>query len=271
MTTGPPPAPDARDSPAPVTVSGKHGSAGPRPRAQLLWPRRHPIAAVISAVVLIAAMVWGVKLVQLNQSVEMYRAYWAKPRGNPGGLLYVALGDSAAQGIGASSPERGYVGLLAVRMREQTGRPVRVVNLSRSGAKIRDLVDTQLPQLRGLRPDVVTVAIGGNDVRTYDPARFTADAAELTAALPAGTFIADIPDFMHGRWGDRAAEAAGILAASADANRLRVVRLHHTQRDRGAKAMVTDFAADWFHPNDRGHRVWEDAFWNELRGSPPVK
>jgi vancomycin resistance protein YoaR len=25
--------------------------------------------------------------------------------------------------------------------------------------------------------------------------------------------------------------------------------------------MATDFAADWFHPNDRGHRVWADAFW----------
>lgn len=26
----------------------------------------------------------------------------------------------------------------------------------------------------------------------------------------------------------------------------------------------------WFHPNDRGHRVWADAFWNVLRlpGAP---
>ena len=28
--------------------------------------------------------------------------------------------------------------------------------------------------------------------------------------------------------------------------------------------MLTDFAADWFHPNDRGHRVWADAFWDEM-------
>jgi hypothetical protein len=28
--------------------------------------------------------------------------------------------------------------------------------------------------------------------------------------------------------------------------------------------MLTHFAADWFHPNDRGHRVWADAFWSEI-------
>lgn len=90
--------------------------------------------------------------------------------------------------------------MLAERMREQTGRPVQVVNLSRSGATIRDLLSMQLPRLRELRPDVVTVAIGGNDVRSYERARFSADADELTAALPPGTHIADVPDFMHGRW-----------------------------------------------------------------------
>ena len=28
--------------------------------------------------------------------------------------------------------------------------------------------------------------------------------------------------------------------------------------------MLTHFAADWFHPNDRGHRVWADAFWDRM-------
>ena len=182
----------------------------------------------------------------------------------------MALGDSAAQGIGASRPERGYVSLLAGRMREQTGRPVQVINLSRSGATIRDLLDTQLPKLRELRPDVVTVAIGGNDIRSYERGRFLADVDELTAALPRGTHIADVPDFMHGRWGDRAVEAGEIVTASAGAHQQHIVRLHNTQRDRGAGAMLTDFAADWFHPNDRGHRVWADAFWNTLRHSPAL-
>ena len=28
--------------------------------------------------------------------------------------------------------------------------------------------------------------------------------------------------------------------------------------------MLTQFAADWFHPNDRSHRVWADAVWTEI-------
>jgi len=258
---------EPRDRAGGHTASGESGMAGRRRSGVLTWLRRHRLPAVIGAAMLIGAGAWGVKLVLLAQSVDGYRTYWAGPRGEPGGLVYVALGDSAAQGIGASHPERGYVGLLAERIREQTGRPVQVVNLSRSGATVRDLLDTQLSPLRELRPDIVTVAIGGNDVRGYDPARLSAAIDELTAALPAGTFIADVPDFMHGRWGDRAAEAAAIVTASASAHQLRVVPLHDVQRGRGAGAMLTDFAADWFHPNDRGHRVWADAFWSELRSS----
>ena len=83
---------------------------------------------------------WAAKAARVGCSVSRYADYWAVPRGEAGGLLYVALGDSAAQGVGASRPELGYVGLLAQRMREQTGRPVQVVNLSRSAARLADLV-----------------------------------------------------------------------------------------------------------------------------------
>lgn len=211
-----------------------------------------------------------VKLFRLAQSVEINRSYWADPRGERGGIVYVALGDSAAQSIGASRPERGYVGLLAKWMREETGSPVLVVNLSRSGATVRDVLDTQLPRLLPLQPDIVTVAVGGNDIRSYNPARFAADVEELAAALPAGTLVADVPYFMHGRWEDDADQAAETVAKGARAHQLQVVPLHRALRDRGAIAMLTDFAADWFHPNDRGHRVWADALWTELRRSPAL-
>ena len=47
-----------------------------------------------------------------------------------------------------------------------------------------------------------------------------------------------------------------------------VVPLHAALQARGWKAMLTDFAADWFHPNDRGHRVWADAFSAAWTGPP---
>ncbi|MDP1807662.1 MAG: SGNH/GDSL hydrolase family protein [Acidimicrobiales bacterium] len=193
-----------------------------------------------------------------------YRTYWSVPRGAEGGILYVALGDSTGQGIGAGGPERGYVGLLARRLRAMTGCPVQVLNLSRSGARIHDVVVEQLPRLAGLAPDVVTVAVGGNDLKGYDAARFRADVDALVAGLPSGTVVGDVPWFMHGGTGRKSGEAASYLAAQAGTRGLPVARLHRAMRERGWRSMITDVAADWFHPNDRGHRVWADAFWEAM-------
>ena len=231
--------------------------------------RRSRVAWVSVAVLAVVLSWWGTKVWALRSSVESYAAYWSEPRGERGGLVYVALGDSAAQGIGASSPSRGYVGRLAERMRTETGRPVLVVNLSVSGAQIADLVRDQLPRLAALppdlQPDVVTVAIGGNDVLDYDRPGFARDAAALTAALPPQSVVADVPYFMHGSVERRAAAAGVVLETAARAQGLAVAPLHDAQQARGSSAMLTDFAADWFHPNDRGHRVWADAFWPEVQ------
>lgn len=227
----------------------------------------HPVAAALLAAVLVLVAAWAVKLGQVTLGVRSNADCWSQPRGETGGLLYVALGDSAAQAVGASDPQHGYVSLLADRLRTSTGKPVEIVNLSRSGARIRDVLDTQLPALAALgrTPDVVTVAIGGNDVRAYDRATFAREAGRLAAALPAGTYMADAPYFMHGRWERDADQAAGLLRREAAEQGLRPVPLHSALKAQGAKEMLTQFAADWFHPNDRGHRVWAQAFWREMR------
>lgn len=196
--------------------------------------------------------------------MEDYARWWEQPRGEPGGLLYVALGDSAAQGIGASRPGRGYVGLIAQRLRDTTGRPVQVVNLSRSGARTADVVAEQLPRLAGLEPDVVTVAVGGNDIGDDDPGRYERDVAALVEGLPAGAVIADTPYFMHGGGQRRAEDATATIIRLAGRTGLQVAPLHDTLRRRGQRAMATEYAADSFHPNDRGHVVWASAFWSVI-------
>lgn len=235
------------------------------------WTRRHPWTTVLFAVGLVIAAVWVIQLARVDASVRSNADYWSQPRGQTGGLLYVALGDSTAQSIGASKPENGYVGLLALRLRHRTGHPVEVVNLSKSGARISDVLDTQLPALAALgrTPAVLTVGIGGNDIRAYDRATFAAQTDRLTAALPAGTYVADAPYFMHGRWERDAQQAADLLKTSAAKRGLRPVALHEALRAQGSQAMFTQFAADWFHPNDRGHRVWADAFWTRIEGNLP--
>jgi acyl-CoA thioesterase-1 len=195
--------------------------------------------------------------------IERARLFWAEPCGESGGLVYVALGDSVAQGLGGSTPATGYVGLLAERLR--AAGPVQVVNLSASGARIQDVVDDQLPRLRALdRVDVVTLDIGGNDVRRYDPVRFEREITALLAGVPAGTIVADLPYFMHGHWERDALVASRLLREAAGLRGLPVVPLHAVLAQRGWKGMFGDYAADFFHPNDRGHRVWADAFWPQV-------
>src|SRR5260370_15886356 len=56
------------------------------------------------------------------------------------GPLWVVLGDSTAQGLGAPSPEGGYVGQVLAELRRATGLPWRLLNLSTSCPLIRDVL-----------------------------------------------------------------------------------------------------------------------------------
>src|SRR5215212_8776807 len=94
-----------------------------------------PRAAVSLRVLAAAATGWAAyRWWRVASSVGPYQLQWKRRElrwaaARAGTLRYVALGDSLAQGIGASRPDRGYVGLLAERVERATGRRVEVVNL----------------------------------------------------------------------------------------------------------------------------------------------
>lgn len=74
------------------------------------------------------------------------------------------LGDSAAAGFGIDHPDLAYPRLLARRLADRTGRPVEVRCLARRGVRVAQVTDQQVPALGPLRPHVVAVAAGANDV-----------------------------------------------------------------------------------------------------------
>jgi len=90
------------------------------------------------------------------------------------------------------------------------------------------------------------------------------------AGLPAGTFVADVPCFMHRRWETGSAEAAGTIREAAAGAGLVVVPLNDELRAQGLQAMLTRTSADLFHPDDRGYETWSRAFWSEISRSPTV-
>jgi acyl-CoA thioesterase-1 len=200
----------------------------------------------------------------LNETLPINSKWWRDLATNEGELLYVAIGDSAAQGIGASAPHRGYVGLLARHISQQTGRTVRVINLSVSGATVELAVRDQLPRSVKLKPDIVTVAIGANDIALWDPATFESGIRQLFAALPPFAIVADLPCFHFPRNERKVAVANLIVRRVAGEFGLTVAPLHAVTKRQGLRGVASQVANDMFHPNDRGYAVWADAFLPEL-------
>ncbi len=200
---------------------------------------------------------WRARLID---AIPVNSDWWKKHREHEGELLYVAIGDSTAQGIGASVPGRSYVGQLARHIRESTGVSLRVVNLGVSGSTVRGAYIDQLPKLRKLEPDLVTVSIGANNMVDFDAERFENDLQRLFEGLPAHAIVADLPSFYF------LPAEKNVLIANAIVHKLArrfgfpVVPLYARTRRQGLWGISTQFAGDLFHPNDRGYKVWASAF-----------
>lgn len=223
------------------------------------------IAVVVAAVGILTWMRWLTRrrtywFERLTNAIPEHSDWWKSQRDREGELLYVAIGDSAAQGIGASRPGRSYVGAVAQHIRATTGRTVKVVNLGISGATVGIALAKELRHLAKLSPDVVTVSIGANDIPSFDAARFERELDELLCQVPSHAIVADLPTFYF-LPAERVVKGANaILRRVAAKHGLRVAPLHERMRRQGLWGVTTQFAGDLFHPNDRGYRVWASAF-----------
>lgn len=193
------------------------------------------------------------------ESVEPFRVAWETSNAEAlagSGPLWLALGDSTAQGIGAPAPELGYVGQLRPLLEARDGAAWRVLNVSRTGARLRDLVTNQVGWLERLPapPDLVTCAAGANDV-TWRPGLrgILRDLDALLDRLPAGAVVATLP---HGLSGRRSQVLNDMINAEAPRRGLVVADVWaHTGPPWGSK-----LAPDHFHPNRRGYQDWTAAF-----------
>lgn len=224
------------------------------------------LLAIFSTIIAVIA----IKAVLLYSSVNRYAEFWSKERTRTDlvdPIVYVALGDSAAQGIGASSPQRGYVGILGKRIEKQTQRPVHIINISKSGAKVADVLDSQLTQLEGIKPDIITIDIGGNDIGSFNKDAFEKQAEELFDRLPSTTIISDIP-FFGGRGKFDPKQGQNVLAANeilqklAAEKNIDLVPLYQETKEKNN--YPSSYAIDYFHPNDAGYVAWADAFWSKV-------
>jgi hypothetical protein len=186
----------------------------------------------------------------VDATVEPFAAEWDRRNAEAlaaEGPLWVALGDSVTQGIGASDLDASYPSIVTRSLREETGEPWRLINLSMSGGRFADVVDHQLRVMDevGLEPDLVTALIGSNDlIWRRDTDGIIADARRLVDALPAGTILSRVAEGPSDR------RRLGVNRVFTTAEAAGRVRLFDAWAWPSATGM---WAQDRFHPNDRAH------------------
>jgi acyl-CoA thioesterase-1 len=201
---------------------------------------------------------------EVHRQVAPYARLWDQANAlalDATGPLWVVLGDSTAQGIGAPSYDQGYVGQLRRLLDAERGDdgPWRVLNWSRSGARTQHLLDAQLPRLEALDagPHLVTCAIGANDMVPTPIDVLVARLREILGRLPPGAVIATLP---QGLKPTKAIAVNEILRAEAPAAGLLVADVWaHTGPPWRGK-----YASDAFHPGALGYADWAAAFAEAL-------
>jgi acyl-CoA thioesterase-1 len=184
--------------------------------------------------------------------------------------LWVVLGDSTAQGLGAAGPRGGYVGQTLYQLRRTTGTHWQVLNLSVSGALMRDVLADQIPLLDGQRPDLVTCGAAANDILYSAPGKLFGDLRSLLAAVPEETVMLDLP-LLNGFWGivghmsvPYITRINRVIREVASERRLRVAEVSR----QFVPPWAGKFSVDHFHPSQDGYRDWSRALVEALTEGP---
>jgi acyl-CoA thioesterase-1 len=206
---------------------------------------------------------WADGVIALREDCVTFASHWDAHNDRAiteAGPLWVVLGDSTAQGLGAPSPMGGYVGQVLAGLEQRTGQRWRVLNLSLSGALIRDVLRDQLPRVPA-GADLVSCGIGATDIFYSAPAKLFADLRALIGAVPRGTVLLDLP------------RPAGILGIVGRASVPYVTRINQTIHAAAAARGLPvagvsahflppwtgKFGCDSFHPSHDGYRDWARA------------
>ncbi|WP_052720322.1 SGNH/GDSL hydrolase family protein [Actinoplanes rectilineatus] len=134
------------------------------------------LAALVTAVLLpvvtmainISQMAWIRHVIPVPQSPPPRGHLIRGNRRNPSRITVAVVGDSFAAGYGASRPRETPAGLIAGRLARRLGCRVDLECLAVMGARTPDLTP-QVDRAVALRPHLVLLFVGGNDITNLSP------------------------------------------------------------------------------------------------------
>lgn len=191
-------------------------------------------------------------------------------------VVYTALGASDAAGVGADTPEEGYVSQLAARLPAGS----QTVNLGETGMLLHDALEEELPEAIAAEPQLVTIWLATNDFVAQIPyEEYMQDLDTLLQQLHDETLayivIANIPDITVLPSLDWLTESekenvyveiqhwnSGI-ADVAEQHGVALVDLFGGEEQLGSRAEYV--GSDGFHPSSAGHARLAEYFWEEIQ------
>ena len=184
-------------------------------------------------------------------------------------MRYLALGDSYTIGTGASDDAHAWPSIIAGRLGAELTNPA--VN----GYTTEDLIRDELPLFRTLKPELVTVLIGVNDLvqgRTPDAYRRSLrtiydevkDARVVAVSIPTWSYVPAAADFGGARNVERLTGIFNAVASEEAAARgFPWIDLGPASTSGiGTEGWI---AADDLHPADAQYAAWAETIWPVLR------
>ncbi len=200
-------------------------------------------------------------------------------------FTYIALGDSTAEGMGASKPERSYANIVYASLKERY-RSTKYCNFARSGAILADVVENQLPKALEVSPDLITISVGANDIirrtKSDDYERLLrkllqtlqreTDATVVISTIPDLSLTPSVPKLLRTYSRYMANKLNDIILRTAEDTNTVVVDVFNDSR-----AVLKEFpeavASDGWHPSDFGYALWANSILVTLRNviEPPKR
>jgi lysophospholipase L1-like esterase len=193
----------------------------------------------------------------------------------PGPVVYVALGDSTGAGVGAR--EGGYVARLFKRILKL--RPgSQLTNLCISGATTSDVMRMQLDQAVTVKPQLVTVGVGINDIghgvsmeqfsTNYEEIlrtlRHKTDAAIVVTNIPDISSAPSLPPSIRTEYQNTIMRFNQRLEEVATRYGVVIFDIYRgTQKELPSHPEY--FSADGFHPSDQGYELWANEMWETIK------
>ena len=183
-------------------------------------------------------------------------------------FVYVAMGDSTVEGVGATHASNSYAHLIYLDL-ERHFKQVAYYNFGKRGARVEHVLANQVERAVQARPQLITISIGANDIlhntglRTFRN-QINALLGTLREQTAATIIMTNIPDFSFARRLPRPIKPVihlriwqynGIIAKAAEAHDVAVVDTFRESKII-AERFPNALSDDNFHPSDFGYALW---------------